>query len=56
MQRNELEHPGDVIHMEAKRLARFRKVGHPFTGNRQEGHADSVGYVRLHVAIEMPPD
>ena len=35
-----------------KWLARFRKVGHRITGNRQQGRSACVGYDRVHVAID----
>ncbi len=35
IQRYERDRPGDLIHIDAKKLARFRKVGHRITGNRQ---------------------
>ena len=34
VQRYERERPGDLIHIDVKKLARFRKVGHRITGNR----------------------
>ena len=37
VQRYERERPGDLIHIDVKKLARFRKVGHRITGNRQQG-------------------
>jgi hypothetical protein len=39
----ERQTPGDLIHIEVKKLARFRKVGHRITGNRQEGRSTGVG-------------
>jgi len=52
VQRYEREHPGDLIHIDVKKLARFRKVGHRITGNRQQGRSAGVGYDRVHVAID----
>lgn len=43
MQRYEWEQPGDLIHIDVKALARFRKVGHRITGNRQLGRFTGVG-------------
>ena len=48
----EREHPGDLIHIDVKKLARFRKVGHRITGNRQQCRSTGVGYDRVHVAID----
>ena len=44
--------PGDLIHIAVKKLARFSKVGHCITGNRQQGRSTGVGYDRVHVAID----
>jgi len=52
VQRYVREHPGDLIHIDVKKLARFRKVGHRITGNRQQGRSAGVGYDRVHVAID----
>jgi len=52
VQRYERERPGDLIHIDVKKLARFRKVGHRITGNRQQGRPTGVGYDRIHVAID----
>jgi len=32
VQRYERERPGDLIHIDVKKLARYRKVGHRITG------------------------
>jgi transposase InsO family protein len=52
VQRYERETPGDLIHIDVKKLARFRGVGHRITGNRQQGRSAGVGYDRVHVAID----
>jgi len=52
VQRYERETPGELIHIDVKKLARFRKVGHRITGNRQQGRSAGVGYDRVHVAID----
>lgn len=52
VQRYERQTPGDLIHIDVKKLARFRKVGHRITGNRQQGRSTAVGYDRVHVAID----
>jgi hypothetical protein len=33
-------------------LARFRKVGHRITGNRQQGRSYGVGYDKVYVAVD----
>ncbi len=52
LQRYERETPGDLIRIDVKKLARFHKVGHRITGNRQQGRSTGVGYDRVHVAID----
>ena len=46
VQRCEWEKPGDLIHIDIKSLARFRKVGHRITGDRQQGRSTGFGYDR----------
>jgi len=53
MQRYERDTPGDLIHIDVKKLARFRQVGHRITGNRQQGRSTGVGYDQVHVAIDV---
>jgi len=52
VQRYEWEHPGDLIHTDIKSLARFRKVGHRITGDRQQGRSYGVGYDKVLVAVD----
>jgi hypothetical protein len=52
VQRYEWERPGDVIHIDIKTLARYRKAGHRITGDRQRGGCYSVGYDKVHVAFD----
>ncbi len=51
VQRYEHERPGELVHLDTKRLARFRQPGHRVPGNR---HVKSrhVGWQFLHVAID----
>jgi transposase InsO family protein len=51
VQRYEHERPGELVHLDTKRLGRFRRPGHRVTGNR---HVDSAGagWEFLHVAID----
>ena len=51
-QRYEWERPGDLIRIDIKTLARFRKVGHRITGDRQRGSSCGVGYDKVHVAVD----
>ena len=52
VQRYERQTPGDLIHIDVKKLARFRQVGHRITGNRQQGRSAGVGDDSVHVAID----
>jgi len=52
IQRYERERPGNLIHIDVQKLARFRKIGHRITGNRQQGRSTGVGYDCVHVAID----
>jgi transposase InsO family protein len=51
VQRYEHEHPGELVHLDTKRLARFRRPGHRVTGNRQI-ESPGAGWQFLHVAID----
>jgi len=62
--RYEYAAPGDLLHMDTKKLANFHKVGHRITGNRHKQNRE-VGYQVLHVCsddhsracyMEMLPD
>ena len=49
--RYEHKHPGDLIHFDIKRLARFREPGYRVTGDRRK-ESRGVGWEYLHVAID----
>jgi transposase InsO family protein len=51
VQRYEHDHPGELVHLDIKRLSRFWRPGHRLTGNRL-GQSDGAGYQFLHVAID----
>jgi len=53
--RYERERPGDLIHIDVKKLARFREIGHRITGRRQQDRSAGLGYDRVHVAIDDAP-
>jgi len=55
VQRYERQTPGDLIHIDVKKLALFPKVGHRITGNRQQGRSTGVGYDRVHVSLYPAP-
>lgn len=48
--------PGDMIHIDTKKLARFDRVGHRASGDRQgtprRSGDDRVGYEHVHVAVD----
>jgi transposase InsO family protein len=53
--RYEWSRPGALLHMDVKRLARFRRPGHAVTGVRDMSWAErraGVGYDYLHVVID----
>ena len=45
------EHPGDLLHLDIKKLGRFKRPGHRVTGNRQQNSRHS-GWEYVHVAID----
>ncbi len=49
--RYQRERPGELIHLDIKKLARFEGVGHRITGDRR-GASQGMGYDFLHVAID----
>jgi transposase InsO family protein len=51
VQRYEHEHPGDLVHLDIKRLSRFWRPGHRVTRDRSR-HSIGAGYEFLHVAID----
>lgn len=50
---NRYEHnaPGDMLHLDIKRLGRFRRPGHRVTGNRRQD-SRGAGWEYVHVAID----
>ena len=50
--RYEREHPGDLIHIDIKKLGRFDKVGHRITADRQAGRSRAAGWEFVHVSID----
>ena len=45
------EHPGDLLHLDIKKLGRFKRPGHRVTGNRQQNSRHSC-WEYVHVAID----
>jgi transposase InsO family protein len=61
VRRYEHEHPGDMIHIDIKKLGRFDQIGHRMTGDRtrqsskrgtRQGKAWGVGWEFVHVCID----
>jgi len=61
VRRYEREHPGELIHIDIKKLGRFDRVGHRITGDRRgqssrrgirQGKAWGAGWEFVHVAID----
>jgi len=49
--RYEHERPGDLLHLDIKKLGRFRRPGHRVTGDRQQD-SPGAGWEYVHVAID----
>lgn len=50
--RYEREHPGELIHIDIKKLGRFVRTGHRITRDRQMGESRGAGHEFVHVAID----
>lgn len=50
--RYEHESPGDLLHLDIKKLGRFRRPGHRVTGDRQAGRSYRAGWDYVHIAID----
>lgn len=51
VQRYEREVPGELLHIDIKKLGRFDKVGHPITGDRTQ-RARHIGWEYVFVAVD----
>lgn len=52
VRRYEREHPGEMIHIDIKKLGRFSQVGHRITGDPQKGKSRGAGWGFVHVCID----
>lgn len=57
VRRYEREHPGELIHIDIKKLGRFSQVGHRIAGDRTRqsntrGERDGAGWEFVHVCID----
>ena len=51
--RYERDNPGDMIHLDIKKLGRFDRVGHRITGDRRgQSNSRGIGWEFVHVAID----
>jgi transposase InsO family protein len=51
VRRYQRQRPGELLHLDIKKLARFERVGHRITGDRR-GKSEGAGYDFFHVAID----
>jgi transposase InsO family protein len=53
VRRYQREHPGELIHIDIKKLGRFERVGHRITGDRRgQSSSRGVGWEFVHVCID----
>jgi transposase InsO family protein len=52
VRRYERQHPGEMIHIDIKKLGRFAQAGHRVTGTRQNCRNQGAGWEFAHVAID----
>lgn len=52
VRRYERAHPGEMIHIDIKKLGRFERIGHRITGDRRQGETRGAGFEFVHVAID----
>src|SRR5882672_12445535 len=57
VRRYEREHPGELIHIDIKKLGKFNRIGHRITGNRtgqstQRSRGKGPGWEYVHVCID----
>jgi len=53
VRRYERQHPGELIHIDIKKLGRFDRVGHRITGDRRgQSNSRGIGWEFVHVCID----
>jgi transposase InsO family protein len=53
VRRYEREHPGELLHIDIKKLGKFNQVGHRITGDRRgQSNGRGVGWEYVHVCID----
>ena len=50
--RYQRKHPGEIIHIDTKKLGRIEGVGHRISGRRHHRRSPRIGWEYLHVAID----
>ncbi len=50
--RYERRHPGELVHVDTKKLGRFDRPGHRVTGHRRHGESRGAGWDVVHVCID----
>jgi transposase InsO family protein len=55
VRRYERAHPGELLHIDIKKLGKFNRVGHRITGDRTgQSNSRGAGWEHLHLAIDDP--
>lgn len=53
VRRYERDRPGEMIHIDIKKLGRFKRIGHRITGDRRgQSNSRGVGWEYVHVAVD----
>ena len=53
VRRYEREHPGELLHIDIKKLGRFERIGHRITGDRTgQSNRRGIGWEFVHVGID----
>jgi transposase InsO family protein len=53
VRRYEREHPGELIHIDIKKLGKFSRIGHRITGHRTgQSRTSGIGWEFVHVCID----
>jgi len=50
--RYERDEPGDLIHIDIKKLGKFTRTGHRITGDPQQGKSRGIGWEFVHVCVD----
>jgi transposase InsO family protein len=53
VRRYERDHPGELVHIDIKKLGKFNRIGHRITGDRTgQSNARGIGWEFVHVCID----